>query len=274
MGVARIVSYMLMAILTSGGVAFQLSPDVKKNLSSLSADSDDAIGGLVAEGGRKPSWAAHCAWTEDEVEESWILAVQDAKKAFEKFGDRVTQKDLAVVINYDTLVYDPQGETIHGDRMRIYDVTKGWSLIRREWVSHAFESGTNCLERFSNVPNSLISSRGAFITHRRPHRSPSFGYPALMVHGLESGVNDRALSRSIIFHKSLSGGMTIDYSHGCFMTRPEINQELLPQIAGGRFVYVYSSAPDKAPRRSRVNGGPSVPMEIEPLEIFGSPLQK
>ena len=155
--------------------------------------------------------------------------------------------------------------------MRVYDVSKGWSLVRREWVSHAYESGPNCLQRFSNVPNSLTSSRGAFITHRQPHKSPSFGYPALMVHGLESGVNDRALGRSIIFHQSLSGGMTIDYSHGCFMTRPEVNKRLLHQIAGGRFVYVHSSAPDNAPARSPHNTGPSRPPEIEPLQIFGAP---
>ena len=191
----------------------------------------------------RPSWASHCALSEAEVEESWLVAVSKAKEAFAKHASRIKNKDLVVVINYDTLVFDESNKADHGDRMRVYDASKNWSLVRRDWVSHAYASGPNCLKRFSNVPNSLISSRGAFITHKKPHRSPSFGYPALMVHGLEKGVNDRVLSRAIIFHQAIYGDMPIDYSHGCFMTRPAVNKDLLPSIAGGRFVYVHSSVP-------------------------------
>ena len=79
------------------------------------------------------------------------------------------------------------------------------------------------------------------MTHRTVHKSPTFGCPALKVHGLEKGVNHNALRRAIIFHQASYHGSPIDYSEGCFMTRPDVNQHLLKTIAGGGLVYVHAT---------------------------------
>ena len=146
-----------------------------------------------------------------------------------------------VVINYDTTVFDPWTQQEMPDRLRVYTVGKAWTVQQKTWVSQAHRSGLNCARTFSNVPESLISSRGAFMTHRTVHKSPTFGYPALKVHGLEKGVNHNALSRAIIFHQASYHGSPIDYSEGCFMTRPDVNQHLLKTIAGGGLVYVHAT---------------------------------
>ena len=193
----------------------------------------------------RPKWVRHCALTDAEVEKSWDAALSKAKAAFETHKSKVAKKDLVVVINYDTLVFNASGKGDQKDRMRLYDVGQDWKVVQREWVSHAYKSGTDCATTFSNVSGSEISSKGAYVTLGSPYKSPRFGYPALKVKGLDKGVNDAAFSRYIIFHQSIDRDRKIDYSEGCFMTRPEVNKALMPKIAGGRFVYVHTSAPTK-----------------------------
>lgn len=183
-----------------------------------------------------------CARDGFEVASSWAEALKAAQRSFQKHRHRIKRKDLMVLINYDTLAFDPKTKRENADRLRIYDIEQNWKPIQSNWVSHAAASGIGCARRFSNEHESYLSSRGAFVTNRTLHRSPRFGYPALKVHGLEIGVNDHAHARAIIFHEAMDGQSRIDYSLGCFMTRPAINKTLLKQIKGGRFLYVHTSA--------------------------------
>ena len=187
------------------------------------------------------SQAKDCARDGFEVELSWAQALEAAKRSFQKHRNRIKRKDLMVLINYDTLAFDPKTKLENTDRLRIYDIKQNWKPVQSNWVSHAAASGIGCARRFSNEHESYLSSKGAYVTNRTLHTSPRFGYPALKVHGLEIGVNDHAHARAIIFHEAPDGQSRIDYSLGCFMTRPAINRTLLKQVKGGRFLYVHTA---------------------------------
>jgi hypothetical protein len=111
-------------------------------------------------------------------------------------------------------------------------------------VAHGKNSGGagDAATKFSNVAGTHKSCIGAFATYHKTHNS-KLGHvtgKGLKLHGLDPGVNDRALSRGIIFHgadyvKETGAGR----SHGCLATIPEVNERLLPMIAGGTFVYAW-----------------------------------
>jgi len=116
---------------------------------------------------------------------------------------------------------------------------KAGEVIMNTRVSHAALSGLIFAKRFSNKPNTQLSSRGFFRTASNTHRSPGFGYPALRIHGLDKALNDNVRKRAIIFHKSKSW-----FSAGCFMTPAAVNKKLTNLIKGGSIVYVHVSNPN------------------------------
>jgi L,D-transpeptidase catalytic domain len=141
--------------------------------------------------------------------------------------------------------------------MTLVDFTKS-SKDRRLWtfhllfqiplvytpVAHGKNSGGAGVPatKFANDPGSHKSCVGAFATYHKTHASKA-GHvtgTGLRLHGLDPGINDKALSRGIIFHgadyvKASGAGR----SFGCFATIPEVNERLLPMIAGGTFVYAW-----------------------------------
>jgi hypothetical protein len=99
--------------------------------------------------------------------------------------------------------------------------------------------------KFSNKSGTHKSCIGAFATDEKPQKS-SLGHVkghSLKLYGLDAGINDNARSRGIVFHgadyvKATGAGR----SWGCFATPPSVNEELLPLIAGGSFVYAWGGA--------------------------------
>ncbi len=109
-------------------------------------------------------------------------------------------------------------------------------VVMNTWISHALRSGLITATYFSNVKDSMLSSRGLMKTHRRTHTSPDHGAPALRVDGLSPKLNSAVKKRHIIFHKSYS-----PVSAGCFQSLPFINKRLTKSIEGGSLVYVHRS---------------------------------
>lgn len=81
-------------------------------------------------------------------------------------------------------------------RFWLFD-TAASRLVRHDYVAHGKNSGLLYATQFSNVPGSLQSSLGLYYTGAT--YMGRHGY-SLRLHGLEPGINDRALERAIVLH--------------------------------------------------------------------------
>ena len=148
------------------------------------------------------------------------------------------------------------GTKVRADVLTVIDYTKP-STERRMWVfdlihtrilfeeltAHGKNSGDNQAVRFSNAPNSLMSSLGAFLTGDTYIGKHGL---SLRLQGLEKGVNDNSMEREIVIHAAayISDAIArnkgrIGRSWGCPAVRPEISHRLIESLRGGTLVLAY-----------------------------------
>ncbi len=137
----------------------------------------------------------------------------------------------AILVDYD--------RPIQQERLWVLDLNTN-EVILTSKTSHAANSddGNGYATTFSNVPSSNISSLGMFKTGDTYHGQ--WGY-SLRLHGLEPGINDKALERYIVIH---SYEVCPIYSLGCIVTSPETNRQLIELTKGGSLLYIHWSARD------------------------------
>ncbi len=118
-------------------------------------------------------------------------------------------------------------------------------LLLRTWVAHGKNSGEDRCVRTSNTTGSLCTSKGLLRVGQRII-SPKHG-DAMLLHGLEKGVNDHALEREIIIH----GAAYVSAAHirehgrlgrswGCPAVAPEVMAQLLNLLPEGSLLYVHA----------------------------------
>jgi hypothetical protein len=112
-------------------------------------------------------------------------------------------------------------------------------------VAHGKNSGENFAESFSNVPESLMSSPGFFITAET--YTGKHGY-SLRVDGLEKGINDNARVREIVIHGAdyVSDDYIKKYgrlgrSWGCPALPAALSNKIIDKIKEGTCLFVYST---------------------------------
>jgi hypothetical protein len=148
------------------------------------------------------------------------------------------------------------GAKVRSDVLTVIDYTKP-STERRLWVfdlvhtrvlfeeltAHGKNSGDNQAVKFSNTPNSLMTSLGAFLTGDTYIGKHGL---SLRLRGLEKGVNDNSMERAIVIHAAAyvndSDAKTkgrIGRSWGCPAVRPEISRRLIETVQGGTLVLAY-----------------------------------
>jgi hypothetical protein len=163
------------------------------------------------------------------------------------------------------------GAKVRSDILTVIDYTKP-STERRLWVfdlahprilfeeltAHGKNSGDNQAVRFSNVPNSLMTSLGAFLTGDTYIGKHGL---SLRLQGLEMGVNDNRMDRAIGIHAAAyandSDAKTkgrIGRSWGCPAVRPEISRRLIETVQGGTLVLAYY--PDRSWLQNSKLAGP------------------
>lgn len=118
-------------------------------------------------------------------------------------------------------------------------------LLLRTWVAHGKNSGGLYCERVSNVSGSLQTSKGLYRVGGKIS-SPKHG-DALLLEGLDPGLNSAALQREIIIHGADYVGAGFIARHGRLGRSfgcPAVAPEVLPQVIGlleGRLLYVHAN---------------------------------
>jgi hypothetical protein len=130
-------------------------------------------------------------------------------------------------------------------RMFVVDLKK-LKVLMALYTTNGKGSGAYIAHRFSNSPGSNATSPGAYATGSiySGHHGRS-----LELHGLEPGVNDKALSRRVVIHSAYYA--TPSYikqkgragaSWGCFAIDPGKTAALINLIKGGTLLYAYAAS--------------------------------
>lgn len=199
---------------------------------------------VVARSGSKPRPSAasgtntsrHAEWRTTDLAglsaEVFDLGL-DAAECAERSGD-VGDVPTLTVIDYSR----PSTEK----RLWVFDL-RTRKLLYRELVAHGEGSGGNLATRFSNEHDTHQSSLGLFLT------GDTYvglnGY-SLRLTGLDKGVNDRALERSIVMHGAAYVSAEFARTHGrigrswgCPALRDAVARKVIDRVKGGGLLFVY-----------------------------------
>lgn len=131
-------------------------------------------------------------------------------------------------------------------RLWVFDLSSG-KLLFHELVAHGMKTGKNVARHFSNTYGSHQTSLGLFRT--KETYMGANGY-SLRMEGLESGFNDKARERAIVFHgadyvdpKLAQKLGYLGRSHGCPAVRRGVAKKVIDTIKGEQFLFSYY--PDK-----------------------------
>jgi len=162
---------------------------------------------------------------------SEALSAQDAASG------QITNPNFLTIIDYRLPSSEP--------RFHLIDLRD--TSIETHLVAHGAGSDTDhdeMAEAFSNIPNSKMTSLGAFVTGKTYHGKHGL---SLKLHGLEA-INDKAEERLIVIHGAdyVAPGRKLGRSWGCPALENAVAQRVIPLIKDGSFVYVVGrSQPDR-----------------------------
>jgi hypothetical protein len=127
-------------------------------------------------------------------------------------------------------------------RLWVLDLDTG-EVLFHELVAHGMNTGENFATRFSNVNGSKQSSLGLFVT--ADTYIGKNGY-SLRLEGLEPGINDLALERTIVVHGApyvsrqfIRAHGRLGRSWGCPALEDRVARPLIDTIKNGSLVFIH-----------------------------------
>jgi hypothetical protein len=161
--------------------------------------------------------------------------MQKAYKGHQELVDR------GLVQNEDIITIADFSQSSSKKRLYVID-TRNYRVLYNTYVAHGKNSGLNYAERFSNVPESLQSSLGFYVT-----RQTYFGKHglSLRLEGLEQGFNDNAMERAIVMHgaeyigSNRLGSAYMGRSFGCPAVPQAESKAIINTLKNGTALFIY-----------------------------------
>jgi hypothetical protein len=120
------------------------------------------------------------------------------------------------------------------------------TLVLRTWVAHGQNSGDLMAERFSNRHGSHQTSLGLYRVGETI-RSPQHG-AALLLEGLDVGVNDKALAREVIIHGAdyvsaefIAARGRLGKSWGCPAVPRAAMKQMIDALGGDGVLFIHGA---------------------------------
>ncbi len=175
------------------------------------------------------------------------LAIKGMRKLESK--GRLKNSNIVTIADYS--------QSSNHKRLYVIDLQHK-KLLFNTYVAHGRNTGDEFAESFSNKEGSLKSSLGFYVTEN-PIQGSHTGF-ALMINGVEKGINDNASKREIIIHAAdyatenfiLKNGR-LGRSLGCPALPPDLNKPIIETIKGGTCLFIYNPDTDYIGSSSLLN---------------------
>jgi hypothetical protein len=162
-------------------------------------------------------------------------AMQYAYKGYEYLRNKgaVRNSDIITVVDFS--------QSSFKKRMYIIDV-KNYKVLLNTYVAHGRNTGLQYAKNFSNIPESLQSSLGFYITKTTYNGKHGL---SLKLEGEEPGFNNRAEERAIVVHGADYIGshrLSAPYmgrSFGCPAVPQEQASKVINTIKDGTVLFIY-----------------------------------
>jgi L,D-transpeptidase catalytic domain len=133
-------------------------------------------------------------------------------------------------------------QSSNNKRLYIIDVINN-QLVTNTYVAHGRNSGAEYATKFSNRPESLQSSLGFYITGDTYTGKHGL---SLRIDGVEPGINDRAMERTIVIHGAAyvdparaKTGVFMGRSWGCPAVPENESATVINTIKSGTCLFIY-----------------------------------
>jgi hypothetical protein len=163
------------------------------------------------------------------------------RDAFTAAYERLAQEDVAPT----TLAIADMRQPSTEQRLVVLDLEHK-RVALRTWVAHGSGSGGLMAERFGNRHDSHQTSLGLYRVGERI-RSPKHG-PALLLEGLDPGLNDQARAREVIIHGAdyvsesfIKRTGRLGRSWGCPAVPRDQMAAVIETLADGGYLYVHGA---------------------------------